>query len=213
MWRLLGPPSSVLRTDGFDDIRSRGIARGARARGSAPLRPARQGRAGMVPPRVHPLSPGARLRQGPLDARPGAAHGRGPDRVRGGVAHRGQPAQLPPAHPRHVRPGRWCLDQLDRPLDRGGRPTRHRPARLPDRHPQLRSHAARAGTHGPAPEGLRPRVDRPAPRTRLRGIPGARDAHRAPEHRALFAGSGRGQDRWFASRQTRTSIPCSTATS
>ena len=46
--------------------------------------------------------------------------------------------------------------------------------------------AARARPDGPAPAGLRPRLAGHAPRPRLRGVPGARDAHRPSQHRALL---------------------------
>ena len=94
--------------------------------------------AGVVPARLHPLPARSRLRQGALDARPAAADRRRPDRLRGRPPDRGQPAQLPPPHPRHVRRGRRRLDQLGRALDRGGGSPRDRPARLPDGHPQHR---------------------------------------------------------------------------
>ena len=46
----------------------------------------------------------------------------------------------------------------------------------------------------PAPAGLRPRLARHAARARLRRVPGAGDAHRAPQHRPLLGRPGRGPD-------------------
>ena len=82
------------------------------------------------------------------------------------------------------------VDQLDRPLDGRGGPPRDRPPRLPDGDPQPRPDRPRARPDDPAPAGLRPRFDRHAPRSRLRGLPGARDPDLAQEHRPLLAGPG-----------------------
>ena len=159
-----------------------------------PLRPPPEGRPGVVPPRLHPVPARARLRQGALDARPAAPDRRRPDRVRGQPPDRGQPALVPPADPRDVRPGRRRVDQLDRPLDGRGGPPRDRPARLPDGDPQPRPDRPRARPDDAAPAGLRPRLDRHAARPRLRRLPGARDPDLAQEHRALLAGPGRRPD-------------------
>ena len=128
----------------------------ARARGRPPVRPPRQGRPGVVPPRLHPVPPRAGLRQGALDARPAAPDRRRPDGVRDRPPDRGQPALVPPPDPRDVRQRRRRLDQLDRALDGRGGPPRDRPARLPDGHPQHRPDRPRARPDDPAPAGLRP---------------------------------------------------------
>ena len=65
----------------------------ARARSRTPVRPSRGRRPGMVPPRLHPVPAGPRLRQGALDARSAAPDRRGPDGLRDRPADRGQPAR------------------------------------------------------------------------------------------------------------------------
>ena len=193
--------ATVRRLDPGAGTRSRrgpgqgpGPAPRARARGGPAVRPPRQGRPGVVPPRLHPVPARARLRQGAVDARPAAPDRRRPDRVRDRPADRGQPALVPPAHPRDVRQGRRRVDQLGRSLDRRGGPPRDRPARLPHGHPQHRPGPARARSDDAAPAGLRPRLPDDAARSRLRGLPGARDADRASQHRALLGRSRGRQD-------------------
>ena len=130
----------------------------------------------MVPARVHPVSPRPGLRQGAVDTGPAAADRRGPDRLRDRPADRGQPALVPPLDPRHVRQGRWRLDQLGRTLDGRGRASCHRAAGLPHRHAQHRPGAPRARPDDAAPAGLRPRRPEHPPRPGLCRVPGAGDA-------------------------------------
>ena len=138
-----------------------------------------------------PYSAGPRLRQGAVDAGPAAHQRRGADRLRGQPPDRGQPAELPPRDPSHVRARRRGLDQLGEPLDRRGGPPRHRASRLPRRHPQHRPGGARALADEPAPGGLQPRRRRQRPaRTGVRGLPGARDPDQPPQHRPLLGGPG-----------------------
>ena len=141
-----------------------------------------------------PYAPRPGLRQGALDARPAAADRRRPDGVRDRPPDRGQPAQLPPPDPRHVRQGRRGLDALGRPLDGRGGPARDRAARLPHGHPQPRPGGARARTDEPAPAGLRPRLAGHAPRARVRRVPGARDPDLPSQHGPLLGRPGRRPD-------------------
>ena len=172
-----------------------------------------QRRAGVVPPRLHPVPARARLRQGAVDTGPAAPDRRRPDGLRDRPPDRGQPALVPPAHPRDVRQRRRRVDQLGRALDRRGGSPRHRPARLPDGHPQHRPDPPRARADDPAPAGLR-RTTRHRPCAGWPTWP-SRSSRRASRTatRAATRTTPSPTGSWSASPPTRTCTWSSTATS
>ncbi len=156
-----------------------------------------------MPHEYVPWTAGARLRRraGRRGVGPGAVQGlrRGPHQPDREPAHRGQPAELPPRDRDRLRPRRRVGD-LGAPVDRRGGPARDRHPRLPARDACGRPGRDGAGADDAHGRGLRvgqPR--RPAAVAGLRLVPGAGDAHLAPQHRQ----ADRGPDRRPAARPDR----------
>ena len=162
-------------------------ARRAGAHGRGQPQPPHGDRGRVDAARVRPVEPGSRLRRPGRRAVGGGAvpavpHR--PDGARGQPADRGQPAELPPRDRPRLRPGQR-VGHVGQPLDRRGGPPRVLHPRLPPRHPRRRPRRAGAGADGDDGDGLRGAGQVAAQRLRLRLLPGARDPHLAPQHRAL----------------------------
>ncbi|CAA9257155.1 MAG: Probable acyl-ACP desaturase, Stearoyl-ACP desaturase, partial [uncultured Corynebacteriales bacterium] len=167
-----------------DDLLARHAAP-ARAAGGGQPRPAPRSGQGVVPARLRAVEPRPRLRHargrglvaGGLPAGPGRPYG--DDRQ---PAHRGQPSLVPPRDRGELRQGRR-LGAVGRPVDRRGGPARDRAARLPRRHPRCRPGRAGAAADGAHDRRVRLRGQVAAAHGRVRVVPGAGDAGRAPQHR------------------------------
>ena len=138
---------------------------------------------------------------------------RSPDRPGGAQravrepAHRGQPAVLHEHDHRAVR-RRRRVGRVGAAVDRRRGAALDRAPRLPHRDALARPGRARTGAHGAGRAAARCRSpDSPRDTARLRRAPGARDAHRAPQHRQAARRPGRLRGHEARRRRREPALP------